>query len=238
MIDLRLAVTHVPDDPRRRADLINLKRRIPNRALEIVQDRNRQGVWPTTKQAWKRLWMGGGTHLLVLQEDMLPCVGFYDIASAALEANPDVPVCFFTSRESTLVTPARTAGVPWAAAYDAAVGGATAFPVHLLASFLKWEASNVDPAYPHDDGRVCMWAVDTKRLIWVTVPSLVQHMGSHRSLLGHGGLDRTAAWYADNPPEIDWTKGLHQPIIGKSMLGPVSRRELKRMRMVRAARET
>ena len=192
--------------------------------IDVVEDPKREGVWPTTKRAWKRLWVTTGTHALVLQDDMLPCLGFYSLATAAIEANPSVPICFFTMRRMTLVEPARRAGLSWAAAPDVAIGGSTVMPMHLLEDFLKWEARNVDPAYPHDDGRLCLWAIDTKRLIWVTIPSLLQHVGD-KSTLGHGGLDRTAGWYEDNPPDIDWTKGLYRPIVGKQMLGPVSRRD-------------
>ena len=96
----------------------------------------------------------------------------------------------------------------------------------------------MDPQYPHDDGRLAMWAIINQIKVWVTVPSLLEHAGAARSVMGHSGgitRNRVAAWYDERPGSIDWSLGLGDPIRSPSMMGPVTRRELRRIKEAGAA---
>lgn len=229
-VDLNIAVTCVMSDAVRRADLVTLRRRIGRPV--IVIDGDGLGLWPAVRRAWQTLMISSGTHALVMAEDMLPCRRFYDLATAALEARSDSLVNFFTPRLETLVAPARERGVHWGLGADATWGGSVAMPREWIGEFLRWEAEMISPDYPHDDGRLALWAIETGREVWVTVPSLLQHVGASRSVTGHGGItrNRVAAWYVDDPGDIDWTLGLLNPARSPRMLGPVTRKELRRIR--------
>lgn len=228
-VRLAIAVTHVPTDPRRRSDLISIRRRIPEIQLHIIEDRLRRGIWLTVRAAWLTLAAGGATHGLVLADDMLPARGFYGAALRAIDEQPHVPICFFTMRDKTLVARARNADSAWAVSADGGIGGAVLMPLDLASEFIRWADQHVSPDYPHDDGRLALWCILTGRQTWVTVPSILEHQGNGYSLVSHGG-NRVAAWYVDDATSIDWSRGAQQPVKATVMLGPDTRQELARIR--------
>lgn len=223
------AMTHVPGT--RGVTLGRVTRRldIPYR---IIPDTHLEGVWPTTRRAWlsilDRAPDEGATHGIVLQDDMLPCRRFRATVEAAIAARPKVPIVIFCARPAA-VAHARTRGHSWIESADGAWGGAVVLPIDMAREFVDWCDRHVDPAYPHDDGRLTLWAFWTGRRFWLTVPSLVEHLLPRDSLLGHhGGFKRTAAWYVDDPPAIDWTPALNAPT-SHGRMGPVTRRESDRI---------
>lgn len=232
-VDLRIAVMCMTARPDRRADLLSIRQRISETPLTVIDCAPRSNIWLNVRRSWLALYRGAGTHGLVMAEDMLPSKHFYRAATAALAVKPSEVVCFFTSRRASITGPAREAGKSWGVAPDAAWGGAVAMPMPLIREFLRWEEAHVSPAYPHDDGRVAIWCTLTGRKVWVTVPSLLEHVGATRSALGHGGginRNRVASWYVDDADGIDWRSGAQDPVVGKSMVGPVTAREIARVR--------
>ncbi len=179
---------------------------------QVVTDTQSAGVWPTAKRAWRAI-RHGATHHLVLQDDVVLCRDFTQAATKALEARPDVPVCFYANRLA--VDQARAQGSSWAVIADGAWGQAICLPVGLVEDFLAWEARTVRPDFQPYDSRVAMWAVRTRRPFWCTVPSLVEHDGDKESLLGHHApRPRVARWFigADTSGlSVDWAKGVDAP---------------------------
>ena len=57
------------------------------------------------------------SHLLIVQDDAVPCRGFTAAVEQVALANPDTPVCLFISREArnsriALMSPSRAIGLP------------------------------------------------------------------------------------------------------------------------------
>jgi hypothetical protein len=120
------------------------------------------------------------SHLLILQDDALPCVNFPVALESVAERFPSTPVCLFLG-----AAPASTAGrarkammrneryVPL---------GSTAFvplvavlwPRRKAAEFYCWSetATRMTRA---DDGNAMRWMRAKSQTFMVTVPSLVEH---------------------------------------------------------------
>lgn len=231
-MSLDLAIMVMVDDPKRRADLISVQARLQGLKATVIPGSKATTLWQSARKAWQTVMVGPGSHGLVLQEDMLPCPNFRVAVEGAIAARPNDILCLFTSRHETLVRPAREAGKSWAVAPDATWGGSVVLPKVMIPKFLAWERMYVSPDYRHDDGRLALWAMATGRKVWVTVPSLLEHVGATRSVQGYGGginRNRVASWYAEDGAAIDWTQGADDPVMGKAMLGPVTKREWKRI---------
>lgn len=227
MVGLVAAITHVPGT--RQQLLFEVRAGLGGIPHEVINDPNREGVWPTSRRAWLRILeiaeATGASHGLLIQDDMVPVRGFRDGALAAIEANPREVICFVCLRPA-LVRLAREAGSSWAIAEDAA-SGAVAMPVPTIREFLGWVDANIPAAYPHDDRRITAFIVATGRTVWLTMPSLVEHRAATESLLGHsGGRYRTVVWPADDARAVDWTRGLDRPVRRPIRLPPDVRRLL------------
>jgi hypothetical protein len=189
--------------------------------VEVVEDPDPYGrlrsPWRTYRECLQ-LPPAGITHLLVLQDDAIPCRNL--LAACEWIARPD-PVCLFLGG-----APVRTARD----ASRAAVRGdrfvsvhaaewvpvvAVLWPVEVAQEFLDWCGSNRLPGDPEprsDDAVVGRWARRTRQPVFATVPSLVQHPDTEESLIGkrarHGRSAWRVAhsWIGDRDPlEIDWS---------------------------------
>ena len=175
----------------------------------------KETVWTTANRAWRALRRAAATHLMLIQDDVVPCKNFLGHLLGALEANPFVPIALYSSRP--ISDKAEAQGSSWAIIPDGAWGQGVVLHRPLLEDFLAWERRHVNPDWSHDDSRLAMWAVKTEHPFWATVPSLVDHRGDQRSLLGHDWHNRARIFHSD-PGPIDWTKGLKDPPVDTSRL--------------------
>ena len=160
-------------------------------------------------------------HLLVIQDDAVPCANFAPALEQVALANPDTPVSLWLSSQ-----PAGTA----ARARQAMMRGnryvwhgytnyvylvAMLWPRRLAVGFLEWtETNKLAPTGREaraDDGVVARWAKATKQHILITVPSLVEHPDVEPSVKGgaqkaSAGADqnRVALFFADDGLEYQW----------------------------------
>lgn len=132
------------------------------------------------------------THLLVVQDDAVPCAGFADAVERAVAAKPDDLLSFFVgglhnrTRRDFLI--ALRDGNPWCPVYfrDIHHVVCTAWPVKLAREFLHWaDSTRIPGAQPvrSDDMVVGFWARTTKHTMWATVPCLVEHPDDLPSLI-------------------------------------------------------
>lgn len=161
-------------------------------------------------------------YRLIVQEDVIVCLGFLEAARAALAAKPDVPVCFYVGGHPHVhARPVREA----AAAGDRFVPlnaqtwipvVATAWPVRFIEPMLSWtEKQPWPPAFTADDEICGRYLQHVREIAWATVPSLVEHPDTEPSLVRRqitGGVDpsrRAAVWLEDlgycDGREITWT---------------------------------
>lgn len=162
----------------------------------------------------------GVTHVLVLQDDTLPCRDLQAVCERV--ARPE-PLCLFLG------------GAPQRAARDAREAlrrgerlmplpihewvpvVAVLWPVEKAQALLEWAGENKLPGDPmprSDDAIVGRWARKTQQQIWTTIPSLVQHPDTEASSIGRGkaraGRNPWRVAFAWVGPDADpWVEGLN-----------------------------
>ena len=212
MVKLAYATTWVPGVELR--DRVVARQRALLPSIEVLRDPEREGVWPTTRRAYERLAVfapPGTTHVLVLQDDMLPCDDFDAHLTAAVEQVPSSPVVLFTMRK--VVVEAKEAGKRWAVTADGVWGGCTVLLLDWVRPFLDWVGLCVRPSYKSADRRLGAWLYWTGRTpVWHTAPPLLQHVGAGESLIGNSNSRRVSSTFVLSPPgPFDWTQGLSDP---------------------------
>jgi hypothetical protein len=119
------------------------------------------------------------SHVLVIQDDALPCVNFAEAVQQIARSNPDVPVCLFLG-----AYPASTAVLARRAMMRkqcyTRLGSSSFIPLVACLwpkakaeEFLEWSRHNKTTRA--DDGNAARWMRQTKQTVRVTVPSLVEH---------------------------------------------------------------
>lgn len=154
------------------------------------------------------------THLLVVQDDAIPCPGFAEAVGKIAVRWPNDPVCLFMG-----AFPASTAARIRRSKPDVRYVplGPTSFmplvcvlwPAHVAKSFLAWSntARGITRA---DDGNAARWVRATRQQVMVAVPSIVQHDDGEPSV--KGGRDhkpwaeawRRALMLADDAASYEW----------------------------------
>ena len=166
-----------------------------------------EGVWPVNRRAWlealrigQNTWPGqGATHVLVLQDDMRLCQGFFTGLGLALRSIPGhYPVCLLCGRKSVLA--AMEKGHRWLGLRDGTWGGSTVLPAFAVGPWIEWVDTNVMPECPSADARLDLWLRSQQALALATIPSMIEHRDLP-SLIGHS-RGRGAAIFAD-----DWDQG-------------------------------
>lgn len=175
--------------------------------VDVVTDREGAGTW-ATHRACLRAMPSRATHLLVVQDDAVPCAAFARKARAAIKASPGRIVCLFTPGFGFLarrVDQARGEG-------RAVMEFPTVAFVPLVA--VVYPAAQADGllafadgrTWPHvsrrsraDDGMVADYCRSRRIRPVATVPSLVDHDDTVPSVVKPShprGRHRRAALFA------------------------------------------
>lgn len=183
----------------------------------VVTDPDPDGTWNAWRsyQACLQKAPDYG-HLLVVQDDALPCPHFAEAARQALAMKNDVIVCFYVggggvgiplqhaaNRCASWAPLNRTLWVPLVA---------TAFPAAIVAELLSWAADDSWARKARGDDAVLGKFMRAKgHTAWATVPNLVQHPDLVPSVNRHRnarGLDRNrvaVCWVGDHDArELVW----------------------------------
>jgi hypothetical protein len=165
------------------------------------------------------------THVLVIQEDTLVCRNFLRTLLRIAAAKPNEPVCLFLSwLPGPIVKVARQArknGERYVQVRPAKFCPVLAvlWPREAAVRFLAWTRSGVKlPGWPDrmrsDDAILAAWIKKEKEIVWVTMPSLVEHPDTTPSVKGRQnalwGKDRgriAMEWIGPerDPLELDWS---------------------------------
>jgi len=122
---------------------------------------------------------GDASHILIVQDDAIPCEGFAEAVGRVSERWPDNPVCLFMGSFPS-ATAARIRRSKPDVRYVAL--GPSSFvplvcvlwPTHVARSFLAWSTAARGMTRA-DDGNAARWMKATKTQVMVSVPSLVEH---------------------------------------------------------------
>lgn len=155
-------------------------------------------------------------HVLIVQDDAVPCPGFAEAAPGAIAAKSDRIVCFYVGG-GRVGLPLRLAAqhcAPWAA-LDQRLWlplVATSYPRVILEELLVWaEQDYLAQKSRADDSMLGRFLRAKNYRAWATVPNLVQHPDTEPSLVRRRaakGIDphRKAVCYIDSydPRQILW----------------------------------
>lgn len=169
-------------------------------SLKVMDDKFKQGVWFNAKRCWKLA--GEATHHLVLQDDIVICNNFVNGVVKVIEAFPDDLISLFHGPRKKFDGSCR-----WGKS-EGVWGQAVVMPTGMVQEFLDWEKKNIHPSFKHDDSRISLFAIKTKRRVKVPFPNLINHRDTElKSVLGN-------KWYkprvstdfmgARDPCDFDW----------------------------------
>ena len=164
------------------------------------------------------------THILVLQDDVLPCADFIRTVHQIIALLPNEAITLFTTSE--LQTMALQHNIRWVQLTAWFMAQAYILPVSLAHDMVVWIDKNCKESMVHDDDRMATYMWYHNRKVWATAPSLVEHIGWNYTT-----LDTYKKTYRFEPRlrmanqyigfeksglSVDWTLGLTTPLIDKS----------------------
>ncbi len=178
------AVARVQHHPAR-ADLIAaLLERLAGFDTEVITD-TRTGppqTWRTHRACLESGLATDATHVLVVQDDAVPCDGFADRARALIDQKPESVLCLFAPGFGFLRRIGLQAKIRHESLAEFPVMAfvplvAIVYPAPLAASLLRWADRTpwVGRRERADDGLVASWARERKVRPLMAVPPLVDH---------------------------------------------------------------
>jgi len=180
--------------------------------VATIADQHRQGVWATTLRAYKHLLEArlDHTHHLILQDDLIPSLGFCNAIESFTRERPERITSIFSFKRKLLLT-MQQKGIRWSVSPNVVYGGSTILPAAVSAEFLEF-AATLRPDYEHDDSALAMFLREAGYEVYMCAPNLLQHLGHSSSLLGHNNRTHVSAYFAPDASRIDYTEGLDDPI--------------------------
>ncbi|MDY0278492.1 MAG: hypothetical protein RBQ97_10465 [Acholeplasma sp.] len=154
------------------------------------------------------------THLMVLQDDVLPCKDLLKTSKKLIKLLPDQVISLFSIYDTDKPL---SISKHWAV-IDRLYGlCAYILPVDLVKEYLEFEKNIKDRIFA-DDVRLSMMLAHLKKKIYLTAPSLVEHICWDRSSQKDNKVPienaikfriaRNYIGFENSGLEIDWTKGL------------------------------
>lgn len=191
-----------------------LERLAPLEAEVIMDDpaATIRSPWRTYLRCVSEPWTG--THLLVIQDDALPAVGFAGALERAIEARPDRVLCLFMHGIPPQIADRVRAGEPGsfvelhAMSFLPAV--ATVWPRAAADKLVRWgKGPSVSKTQRADDAVLWTFAKRHAGGALVTVPSIVEHPDEVPSVMRGRATNkpswRKAARFADDATGITWS---------------------------------
>ncbi len=148
------------------------------------------------------------THLLVLQDDALPCDGFPAAVHAAIAERPDRILCLFVSGLSPImrrVNIARKNGQRWMdfLSTNHVPTVAIVYPAEVARQIPGFADKKKVPVGRCDDAVILMFTRAHRLTACAPLPSLVEHRDEVPSVAGMpwggGNPSRLAAWFEPSP---------------------------------------
>ena len=203
------AIMHAPwGDNKRKTWVADMVKELGE--VEIIEARKGEGIWGTARRAW----LGGAptdTHRVVLQDDILLCGGFREAVMDTIESIPGGILSYYT-QDAYKVEDAANAGASWFVSLMIC-GPAICMPRPVALDFVAWSDRHewhlTKLMETADDARIIAYCKLHECPVFVSVPSLVEHVGQE-SLWKNREQVRQAAWWAgkDFEPNLtNWRNG-------------------------------
>jgi hypothetical protein len=156
------------------------------------------------------------SHLLILQDDILPCVDFQETVSEIASLLPNQIISFFSAYDTSKPLVKKKHWLLMDRLYGTC---AYVIPRNLAMEYLEFNKLIKDRIFA-DDVRISMFIKAKNMNVYVTAPSLVEHLcwsstsqGEHK--IGYNNINYRVAknyiGYENSSLEIKWKKGLKNP---------------------------
>jgi mRNA-degrading endonuclease YafQ of YafQ-DinJ toxin-antitoxin module len=150
-----------------------------DKRVKVVTDADHSlyGSWKKTIQSHTKK----DTHILILQDDILPCADFIQAVEHIIKLLPNEPITFFSNIDK--VEEAVKSGISWVKLKTWFMAQAYVLPIALAEDMYSWIEENIKPDVYMDDNRMATYMFYNRRYVYATAPSLVEHMGWNSSTL-------------------------------------------------------
>jgi len=210
MISVSCTVMHASFDRKRRYAVSSLISALGEEAIrqnwldfQVMGDMHGRGPWWNARRCWEHGQTTGATHHLILQDDVKVMNGFVVGIFDLIEAFPDDVMSLFCLQRKDFQDQTARWGIA-----EGVWGCAVLMPVKLVSEFLAWEKANIKPEFKHDDCRVSLWCVKTKRRVKVPFPNVVDHLPI-QSVMRHSHFrPRVSPYFVDDETvsNINWNE--------------------------------
>ncbi len=147
--------------------------------VEIITD-DKNDLWNSCVKTLSNI-SEDVTHLLVLQDDILPCMDFVPTVERLIDLFPTEPLTFFCNKKTQ--DQARIQGVHYVMLQKWLMAQAYVMPVAIIKDFLVWSDQHIKPELYFDDGKWSMYLYYKNIQVRATAPSLVEHLGWNETTL-------------------------------------------------------
>jgi hypothetical protein len=191
-----LAIPHTPWVPARvesMARLINTLRSDLPRSLmgtrKVFDEKAANWEWSEKLWQWAVDQRGPAfrcTHLVQLQDDVIPHEHFFELLEGMIGEVPKEVVCLETIHPASVALASQ--GIPWMTTSDGMVGVGYVVPLDVLGAFLEWRSTALKPGAlqaVNEDTLLGVFCLATGRKIWSPIPTILDHDVSLASTYGN-----------------------------------------------------
>lgn len=164
---------------------------------QVSHDPTRNGPWWNLRQCLTMPRDPATTHLLVLNDDVLPTPGVIVSVRSVARANRDGFVSLYSYHPALLQ--AKKINCHWIPTYTWTWGCAQLIRVDLIEPFLKFNDEHVRDDWNIDDTRWALFACFRGKPNYVFAPSLVDHREDWDSVHMPGKQHRKTDWLSGGP---------------------------------------
>ena len=211
-MNLAVRIQHNPQRERWTKTLKNILADDSSREIRVITD-TQNDLWNSAKITLQS-YDAGDTHMMVLQDDVMPCKDLISTAERLIEIMPDETITLFSVQECILE--AMNTNTHWVKKKIWRMAQCYIMPVPVIDDFLGYAERHIKPEIYFDDDRLAMYHLAKNKLVWATAPSLVEHLGWNATTLT-GYKDgfkfrpekRMARWFIgfeNSGLSIDWEK--------------------------------
>jgi len=174
-------------------------------ACRVFLDSGYSGHRIAAQNAWENA-ATLGDPVVMLEDDIIICDGFVELANAAIAARPDELISGFVMSKKVAV--ARAKGFSWGVASSLAWNQMVYIPMSMIEDVVRFSRESVASECKYWDVTMTLYAKLSTRRFFFTVPCLVQHMNSQSTIGNHPllfGRPRIAEGFEQSPGPIDFS---------------------------------
>lgn len=167
----------------------------------VLVDEGSHDPWWNARRAYQSF--NGGSHLLLMEDDIKLAKGFSEAVVKIITALPTTPVSLYVPRKGIMLK-AKQMSVNYVWMKEGCYGQANIIPAQYVSQFLKFEEGRFSGVL--SDLRLGLFYALHKIKMLCTVPSLVEHIGNRSSITHKGAFgNHVAKVFQEDVSGINWS---------------------------------